>query len=378
MSEKGAEHEDDRRLMRQALTEARRGGWRTHPNPMVGAVIVREGEVLATGYHEAAGLAHAEVAALSKLDMSAEGADIYVTLEPCNHFARTPPCTRALIEAGIKRCVIGTVDPDPRVSGRGIAALREAGIEVVVGTLEDECRALNAPFFKRITEGSPYLTLKLAMSLDGKVATRTGHSRWITGPAARRQVHEMRAANDAVLVGTGTLLADDPLLTAREVEVEKQPLRVVLDRQLRASRKQAVFKQGEIARTLLVTSKKNQARAQARFEGNDEVAIAGVDEREGVLDLRGVMAELVSRGITTVLCEGGAELAGGLLDAGLVDEIVFFYAPKLIGGRAALSAVGGLGLAEVSVAANLEVLKLDRVGPDIRVRARVQPAPKGE
>lgn len=363
--------------MRLALdAAARAAAWSTHPNPRVGAVIVRDDEVIATGYHRAVGLSHAETDALASLPSPelARGAEMYVTLEPCDHWAHTPPCTLALLEAGLRRVVVGTVDPDPRVSGAGIARLRAAGVEVEVGVLSDDCRALNAPFFKRITRGLPWLTLKLAQTLDGRIATRTGHSRWITGAEARAEVHDLRARHDAVLVGTGTLIADDPRLTVRtpqgSLAVARQPLRVVLDRTLRAPLERAVY-DTSAAPTWLFTAQAHQEEASAQLSGRGVEVIAAPLGADGRLSLEAVLRHLVqARQVTTVLCEGGAELAASLLAAELVDEVVVYVAPRIVGGREAPGPVGGIGVATMDEALELELVSVEPVGADVRITAR--------
>lgn len=355
--------------MQRALDEARRAFWWTHPNPMVGAVVVRDDTLLAVGHHARAGLPHAEVDALSKLPQpdAARGAELFCTLEPCHHRARTGPCTEAIISAGIRRCVIGTVDRDERVSGRGIAALEAAGIEVVVGVLQEACEALNRPFFKRVTRGLPFVTAKVAMTLDGKIATRTGHSQWISGPEARLEVHRMRALHDAVLVGTGTLLADDPRLTTRlpEGEATRQPLRVVLDRELKATQR-AVYRDQDTAPTLLVTAHERVEEAQQRFPGVD---VLGVTSSASGLDLDALLRTLARREITTLLCEGGGELIASLVEAQLVDRYVAFVAPTLIGGHDAPGPVGGVGAETLQQAQRLRMEGVKRVGDDLMITA---------
>jgi len=361
--------ERDEHYMSLALTEAARGDWRTHPNPMVGAVVVRGDAVLATGYHEAAGQDHAEVVALRKLGMQAQGAELFVTLEPCHHHGRTPPCTSALIGAGISRCVIGSVDPDPRVSGRGIAALGAAGVVCEVGVLEAACQALNAPFFKRVLHGLPYVTLKMAMTLDGRIATVQGSSQWISGEASRAEVQEMRRRHDAVMVGTGTVAADDPRLTVRSGDgPRRQPLRVVLDRRLRLRPEAQVF-DGKAA-TLLFTREACLGEGVARFAGRD-IEVQSVGEGDAGLDLGAVLRRLVSsRRVTTLLCEGGGELAASLLSSSLVDELVVFVAPKVVGGRTAPGPVGGLGVGEMAEALSFDFVSWRQVGADLCLVAK--------
>jgi len=361
----------DERFMREALVEAERPGWRTHPNPQVGAVLVKNDQIIARGFHEAPGRAHAEVAALRQLHnpRDAEGAEIFVTLEPCHHTGRTGPCTEVLLESGVSRCIIGHVDPDPRVSGKGIAALREAGIECVVGVLEADSKRLNEAYLKRVLFSLPFVTVKVAVSLDGKIATRARHSRWITGKESREEVHRMRDQHDAILVGTKTLLDDNPELTCRLPEGGRNPLRVVLDRKLRAPLSRKAFAEQDKAPTLVFTGRSSLQLAKGRFEGSG-VEVLGASELGGVLDLEEILHQLAARGVTTLMCEGGSELIAGLLGRGLVDRFVSFIAPKIIGGSDAPGPVSGLGFETMAEAAQLDIERVDRFGDDVRIVAR--------
>jgi diaminohydroxyphosphoribosylaminopyrimidine deaminase / 5-amino-6-(5-phosphoribosylamino)uracil reductase len=383
----------DAHWMRLALAEARRAYWLTHPNPMVGAVVVRDGQVLATGYHARAGEAHAEVDALRKLGMQAPGADLYVTLEPCHHVGRTGPCTQAIIDAQIRRCVVGVIDPDPRVSGKGVAALRAAGIACDVGVEEEACASLNAPFMTRVRDRRPFVTAKVAMTMDGRIATRAGHSRWITGDAAREEVHAMRALHDAVIVGTQTAALDDPALTVRlpARPDARQPLRVVLDRALRLPMTHKVFTDGA-AQTLWVVSPSREGEARqrvgalphpgrvdvlaipdaARGDGLDSGAgLAGLAGFSGFagLDLAALLTALAARDITTALCEGGGQLLASLLRAGLVDRYVAYVAPCIVGGLSAPGPVGGEGVAHMDDASRWRWVDARQVGEDFRLEA---------
>jgi diaminohydroxyphosphoribosylaminopyrimidine deaminase/5-amino-6-(5-phosphoribosylamino)uracil reductase len=318
--------------MRAALALARRGLGDTWPNPSVGCVIVREGRVVGRGWTQPGGRPHAETEALRRAGDLARGATAYVTLEPCSHHGRTPPCCNALIAAGIARVVVALRDPDPRVDGRGVATLRAAGIAVEEGLLEAEARALNAGFTRRIQSGLPFVTLKLATTLDGRIATAAGESRWITGPAARREAHAMRARHDAVLVGSGTLLADDPDLTCRLPGATRaQALRVVADARLRAPVAARLFATARQHPTVLVTVPGHRPADIAPFqEAGAEVLT--VPRGEGGLSLRGLLAALAQRGVTRVLAEGGAGIAAALLREGLVDRLAWFHAPAVMGG----------------------------------------------
>jgi len=366
----------DARWMQLALQLAARG--RTSPNPRVGAVVVREGELLATGYHRAVGQPHAEVQALSLLDFHAPGATLYVNLEPCAHFGRTPPCVDAILRSGIRKVKAGMMDPNPLVKGRGFQALRDAGVEVEEGILLAECQKLNEGFTKAITTGLPWVTLKLAATADGRTATRTGESRWITSPEARRQVHRLRSASDAVLVGIGTVLKDDPELTARFPGRARaaQPLRVVLDSRLRVPLEARVLEPD--ARTLLLTT------SHAAPEKIDALRQRGVDveivpEVEGRIDLREALRVLTRRGIVYVLAEPGAELAASLVTEGVVDRYWFFFAPKLFAGLEAPGMLAGPGITRIDDAVALRWGQVRRVGPDLLVEAfPVDPGGSGE
>ena len=345
----------DARWMRVALGLAVRALGQTAPNPAVGAVIVRDGRVLGRGVTGTSGRPHAEVAALAQARErygaeALRGATCYVTLEPCNHHGRTPPCTEALVAAGIARVVSPMQDPHPRVSGRGFAALAAAGITVDKGLLETEARRLNAGFLSVIERGRPHLTLKLAATLDGRIATRDGESRWITGPAARARVHLMRARSDAILVGIGTALADDPMLDVRGLGARRvQPLRVVADGGLSLAPESRLARTAREMRVLLL-HRPDVPAARRKALGASGVETAEVPaDPDGRLDLGAALAGLAEAGVTRVLCEGGGRLAASLLAAGLVDELALFTAGKAIGGDGR-AVVGGLGLARLAEA----------------------------
>lgn len=320
---------DDHRWMARALRLAERGLYSTHPNPRVGCVLVRDGRLVGEGWHERAGEPHAEVHALRAAGADARGATAYVTLEPCAHEGRTPPCTRALIEAGVARVIAAARDADPRTAGRGLEQLAAAGIETGYGLLEDEARRLNAGFFSRFERGRPRVTIKQAMSLDGRTALASGESRWVTGEAARRDVQYLRARHHAILTGSGTVLADNPRLNVRLDGEWRQPLRVVLDTKLRTPAK---------ARMLTLPGA-TWLLAGADTENDDALRAAGVRVelmplRDGALDLHAVLAFLADEGINDILVEAGPTLGGALLDAGLVDELIVYMAPHLMGHRA--------------------------------------------
>jgi len=357
--------------MRKALALARRMLGRTSPNPAVGCVIVRGGRIVGQGATAAGGRPHAEAVALARAGARARGATAYVSLEPCAHQGRTAPCAHALVDAGIRRVVAGCVDPYPPVRGRGVAILRAAGVEVTSGVLEDECRRLNAGFITRVTRGRPFATLKLALSLDGRIAAASGDSQWISSPASRALVHRWRREADAVMVGAGTVIADNPRLTCR-MAGGRDPVRVIVDGRLRCSPRARVFVERSVAPALLVTTAANVARARRRY-GGARVEVIGCPprgaERGSEIDLRALMRELGRRGWCNVLVEGGARLAGSALAAGVVDRVAFFVAPIVIG--AGTPAVEGLGFARVRDAIALDDLKVRRLGGDLLMEADV-------
>lgn len=343
--------------MRHALQLARLGCGHVEPNPPVGAVLVDEsGQLIAEGWHPVFGGPHAEVVALAKAGERARGATLYCTLEPCSHQGKTPPCAPAVIESGVEKVVIGCGDPAPHVNGRGIALLREAGIDVVVGICEDEARRLIAPFRQLMLDQSPWVHAKWAMSLDGRIATRTGDSKWITSEASRARVHEIRGRCDAIIVGIGTVVADDPLLTARP-SGPRIATRIILDSQARTPLDSQLVHTAGDSPVMVVTSPAAPVERVRALEKNGVQVLSLPDEvNSGRPSLRKLMAELGQRRMTHVLLEGGAGLLGSAFDSGLVDECHVFVAPKVIGGSQALSPIGGAG-------ANLmrDVLALERV-----------------
>jgi diaminohydroxyphosphoribosylaminopyrimidine deaminase/5-amino-6-(5-phosphoribosylamino)uracil reductase len=351
--------------MRAALALARRGLGNAWPNPAVGCVLVKDGRVVGRGWTQPGGRPHAETEALRRARDAARGATAYVTLEPCSHHGRTPPCCEALAEAGIARVVMAMRDPDPRVKGRGLAMLRGAGIAVEEGLLEAEARALNAGFFRRIQAGMPLVTLKLASTLDGRIATASGESRWITGEAARREVHALRARHDAILVGSGTVLADDPDLTCRIPGMERVPmLRVVADARLRTPPKARLVQSAGAAPVLVITAPGHPPAAQAPFIAAGADIITAPAHAGGGLDLPSLLRALGRRGVTRVLAEGGAGLAAALLRQGLVDRLVWFHAPAVMGGDGH-PATQGLHLAALSAMPRFRRTALRAIGDDM-------------
>jgi len=355
-------------FMRLALEEAAKGLGRTSPNPTVGAVLVRQGRILARGYHKQAGTAHAEVVALEAAGVEARGADLYTTLEPCDHFGRTPPCSMAILDAGVRRVICGSSDPNPLVNGKGVERLRKAGVPVLTGVLKDEADALNRPFFKHVTTGMPYVTLKAAITLDGKIATATGDSRWVTGSLARERVHRLRDQVDAILVGANTVRLDNPQLTTRLPDgTGRDAVRVILDSQLRLPLDRAVFAPGG-PRTIVATRASldtRKARALAA-RGVEVWTFKGPGEQ---VALGRLLQRLAKAGLLHILCEGGARLYARLLKEKRVDEFQLFIAPKLIGEKG-LSWTGDLGVREMAKALMLSTVSVENVGGDLLVLAK--------
>ena len=348
--------------MHQALALAARGLGRVWPNPAVGCVIVKDGRILGRGWTQPGGRPHAETMALAQAGAAARGATAYVTLEPCAHHGKTPPCAAALIAAGVARVVSALTDPDPRVSGQGHAMLRAAGIEVTEGVLAAAAREANAGFLKRVTQNLPRITLKLATTLDGRIATSSGESRWITGPQARRATHAMRLNHDAVMVGSGTALADDPDLTVREMGAGHQPLRLLIDSRLRHAPQSRLGDSAKIHPVWILHGANAPAMRVAEWLAVGAVLIEAPLIGDH-LDLNAAMQLLAMRGLTRILCEGGAELAAALIRAKLVDEIAHFTAGALIGAEGT-AALGPLGLTALADVPRLVQEGLCRVGVD--------------
>jgi diaminohydroxyphosphoribosylaminopyrimidine deaminase/5-amino-6-(5-phosphoribosylamino)uracil reductase len=355
--------------MHRTLELAAKALGRTSPNPVVGAVIVRNGRIIGEGFHRRAGLPHAEREALRRITETARGATLYVNLEPCSHYGRTPPCADALIEAGIKRVVVGMVDPNPLVRGRGLSRLRRAGVAVATGVLREECERLNEDFACFIRTGRPFVTLKLAASLDGRIAAASGDSQWISGEQSRRVVHELRNRVDAILVGAETVRNDDPRLTCR-VRGGRDPLRVVLDGRLSITPSARVCTQPSTAPTLIATSEdhgRGEKQAQLEAQGVQIVCFPG---KNGQVPLRPLLVELGRRGHKSVLIEGGGRIAAAALREGVVDKVLFFYAPLLLGGEGR-AMIGPLGIDRVAAGQKLHTITVERIGKDILVAAYI-------
>ncbi|HUW64892.1 MAG TPA: bifunctional diaminohydroxyphosphoribosylaminopyrimidine deaminase/5-amino-6-(5-phosphoribosylamino)uracil reductase RibD [Spirochaetia bacterium] len=358
----------DESYMREALELAARAMGRTSPNPMVGALVVKDGEVVGRGYHHQAGQPHAEVLALAEAGERARGATLYVTMEPCCHRGRTGPCSDAVLASGVARVVAAMTDPNPKVAGKGLEQLARAGVSVACGMLSREAARLNEVFVKYITCRRPFVVLKTASSLDGKIATRTGDARWITGPAARAYTHRLRDRYDAILVGVNTVLADDPALTTRLAEGGgRDPLRVILDSLARTPRGARVL-QGEAGRTLIAVTGRAPGEKVAELEraGAEILTVPGEGPQ---VDPAALVEELGRREVTSLLVEGGGTVAYSFLAAGLVDKVVWFLAPLLIGGTAAPPAVGGTGAESLAGACHLGEVSLTRLGEDFCLEA---------
>lgn len=357
--------ETDIRFMKRALALARRGIGKTSPNPAVGCVIVKDGQVVGEGWHRRAGTPHAEIHALTMAGEAARGADLYVTLEPCCHHGTTPPCTDALIDAGVHRVVAGMVDPNPLVAGNGLEKLRDAGITVGCGLLEKQCRELNPGFIKFVTTGLPHVVYKTAMTLDGAIATITGHSRWVTGEEARVQVHRLRSRCDAVMVGVDTIIVDNPQLTVRHVR-GRDPLRVIVDTRLRTPESVAVLSGPRAKKTIIATCETNP-RVHRRYLLQGAMVLV-CEEQGGRVFMPDLLGKLGEMGIRTILLEGGSRLAGDMLQAGLIDEFMLFYAPKIIGNDG-FSAFALQGITTMDQALRLRILETRMFGQDLLVHA---------
>jgi len=349
--------------MQRAMQLAAGGLGRTSPNPVVGAVIVNEGKVVGEGLHLRAGEPHAEVFALVEAEEAARGGTMYITLEPCCVQGRTPPCVPQLIEAGIKKVVVGLVDPDPRVQGRGLEQLREAGLEVEMADedIQEMCAELNRGFIRRITAGRPYVTLKFASSLDGKIATHTGDSKYITSTEARRWVHRERDDHDAIMVGINTVLADDPQLTARDPE-GRTPTKIIVDSEGKLPEKARLFEDKENGVVVMTTEK-----GARQLKGRKDTSILVTHPRNGRVDLKEGLQQLGKMGLNTLFLEGGSKLNGSMLDLRLIDRVAGFVAPVLLGGKDALSPVSGTGLDLVSNALRLRDVGWTALGEDLLI-----------
>lgn len=360
----------DIHYMRQALQIAQFAQGRTSPNPMVGAIVVKENKIVAQGWHRKAGTAHAEVHALKQAGELTLGATLYVTLEPCSHHGRTGPCVEAIIEAGIKKVVIAMLDPNPLVAGKGIARLKGAGIEVIQGVLSEEAAKVNEIFIKWISTNMPFVSMKVAMTLDGKIAAHTGHSQWITDRDAREYVHFLRDSYDAILVGTGTLLKDNPRLTVRIPCGGKNPFRIVVDSAARIPLDSNVAVD-KLAPTLVAVTER-APKEKIKALQNQGVQVVQFGTKNGKVDLRELFSYLAKQGISSLLVEGGGTMNAALLQEGLVDKLYWFIAPKILGGINALGPVGGVGIGNVNEAIELEEVSMQPIGRDYLLSAYIR------
>ncbi len=363
-------NQQDIKFMKKALSVAASVIGKTSPDPAVGALVVKNGKVVGIGFHDRFKTPHAETYALKKAGKKAKGATLYINLEPCCHFGNTPPCTDNIIKSGIKRVVAAMQDPNPLVNGKGFKKLKRAGIEVVTGLFEKEALKMNEAFAKHIVTGMPFVTLKTAMSLDGKTTTSTGESKWITGPVSRKYAHRLRALNDAVVVGINTVLKDDPLLTARLGRAEKQPLRVVVDSKANTPLNSKIVKDRSAFTLVAVTSSAGRKKISALEKAGCKVL--RIRAKDGRVDLKELFLRLGKMRVTSILIEGGSEIAGSAIESGLADKVIFFVSPKIIGGRNALPAVGGKGIEKLKNVPQVQEISIRRSGGDIIIEGYIK------
>lgn len=361
--------EQDRQYMKMALELAQKGMGFTAPNPMVGAVIVKNGRIIGQGYHRKYGELHAEREALAACTEEPEGASIYVTLEPCCHYGKQPPCVNAILEAGIRRVIIGSSDPNPLVAGKGIRILKDHGIEVTENILKEECDKLNEAFFYYIQNKKPYVVMKYAMTMDGKIAAYTGESKWVTGEAARIHVQEQRLKYTGIMVGVGTVLADDPMLTCR-LENSRNPVRIICDSHLRTPLTSKIVRTAETIPTILASSSKDQQKIKNYEELGCQVLY--VPEKNGHIDLNRLMELLGAAKIDSILLEGGGSLNWSALESGIVQKVQTYIAPKLFGGEEAKTPVEGKGFPDPASAVLLKNSEIIRLGDDFLIESEVK------
>jgi diaminohydroxyphosphoribosylaminopyrimidine deaminase/5-amino-6-(5-phosphoribosylamino)uracil reductase len=362
----GIKFMNDEYWMRRALRLAEKGRGRTSPNPMVGAVLVKNGKVIGEGFHAKAGEAHAEIVAFQKAKGEISGAILYVNLEPCTHYGKTPPCAPQVIKAGIKHVMIGMKDPNPLVNGKGVEVLKRAGLDVKVGILEKESRRLNEAYCKYILGKEPFVILKVAATLDGKIATRNGVSKWISGEASRRFVHKLRDQVDGVLIGIGTVLKDDPMLTTR-IKGGRDPYRIILDSQLRIPEGAKVI--GASPSKAIIITSEFAPKEKIESLGKRGVQILILDSKEGRINLKSCLSKLGEIGMTSLLVEGGSQVNGSFLDEGLIDKFLFFLSPKLLGDHQAFGVFRGSRVSNLQDAIVLREIKTRRIGEDILIEA---------
>ena len=355
-------------FMSLAIRQAKRAEGKTSPNPLVGAVVVKNNKVIAKGYHKKAGLPHAEVSALSLAGKHAAGATLYLTLEPCSHFGRTPPCTDMIIKSGIKNVVVGMIDPNPVNNGKAIAILRRHGIDVEVGFLEEKLKKLNESFIKYMTEKIPYITVKVGQSLDGKIATFRGASQWVTSDKAREYAHRIRDKFDAIMTGVNTMLRDNPRL--KPVSSSKQLTKIIVDSNLSIPIKAEVFNNPPVIIAIIKQAAGQETGNREAF--SQKAKILEAKEKQGQVNLRDMMKKLARLNITNILVEGGGTLIGSLFDEGLVDKVLFFISPKIIGGKDAISSVMGRGVTHVDKAFKLKNIHIKRIGEDFLIEGYIK------
>jgi len=370
MGKNKVEHE---KFMRRALKLALKAKGQTNPNPLVGALLVKNGRIIGQGYHRAAGMAHAEIVALDKAGPAARGSKLYITLEPCCHFGQTPPCVNRIAESGVKEVIFAMYDPNPLNNGKGARFLRRHGIKVSSGILEKEARELNQVFIKYIAKKIPFVTVKVAQSLDGKIATQTGYSRWISCASSRRFVHKLRSSVDAVLVGINTILTDDPLLSCRLRGhlYKRQPKKIIVDSRLRLRPKMKIFSAVSPGQVIIATTRFAPCAKVLSFRNKGAWVIIARDEGRKV-NLRDLLKKLAGRGIAHVLIEGGGEIIASALEKRLVDRMLVFISPKIVGGRDAPTAVEGKGVQVIEQAKELKDMKFRKVGSDLLIEGRVK------
>jgi diaminohydroxyphosphoribosylaminopyrimidine deaminase/5-amino-6-(5-phosphoribosylamino)uracil reductase len=353
---------DDERWMRRALHLAEKGRGRTSPNPMVGAVLVKRGRLVGEGYHARAGEPHAEIVAIKNAAEKAKGATLYLNLEPCTHYGKTPPCVPAVIKAGVRKVVVGMEDPNPLVKGRGLARLKQAGVDVKIGILEKKCHRVNEAFRKYIVQHEPFVILKMAATLDGKLATRNGESQWITGETSRRFVHRLRDQVDGVVVGIGTVLKDDPMLTSR-IKGGRDPYRIVFDSRLRIPENAKMVDLSPSKTIIATTEMASQDKIERLREKGVQILIS--DSKLGKVDLKSSLLKLAEMGMMSLLLEGGSQLSGSFLDQRLIDKILLFLSPKLIGDPLAPGIFSGAGVTSLKEAVSIKDLKVRKIGEDL-------------
>jgi diaminohydroxyphosphoribosylaminopyrimidine deaminase/5-amino-6-(5-phosphoribosylamino)uracil reductase len=362
------------KYMGLALKLSLKGKGLTSPNPLVGAVIVKNNKIISTGFHKKSGLDHAEIVAIKKAGTKAKGADLYVTLEPCSSFGRTPPCVQAIIKSGVKEVIVGMIDPNPKHRGKAINILKNNHIATRVGILSEKIREINQPFIKYITKGMPYITVKIAQSLDGKIATRSGESKWITSEASRAFSHAIRNNFDAIIVGVNTILKDNPLLSPAKHIKNKKFYKIVLDTDLKVSCRMRIFNDYKKYPVVVATSKRSiinkQKAVKSLIEKN--AIILGIGEKNKLLDLKDLLRKLAQLEIINILVEGGGRTVGSLLDEDLIDYALFFISPKIIGGKDSIASIQGKGATKLSSAKKLTGMKMRNFGEDLLLEGAVK------